>query len=119
MADRGAVKEAKGEAAVLEWIAKMPESYRPMGERMHALIMRSAPELRPRLWYGMPGYAKDGPVLCYFRLDKYMTFGITEDANVAREEGAPHQLMPAAWFFTELDDATEAKIAEIVRRAVR
>lgn len=112
-----AAKKADGEAAVLEKIAAMPEPYRAIGERLHALILRSAPELHPRVWYGMPGYAKDGPVLCFFRVDKYMTFGLTEHANLTREEGAPHQLMGSAWFFTALDDATEAKLSAIVRKA--
>ena len=108
---------ADDETAVLEKIAAMPEPYRAMGERLHALILRSAPALHPRLWYGMPGYAKDGPVLCFFRVDKYITFGLTEDANLAQEEGAPDQLMASSWFFTALDDATEAKISDIVRKA--
>ncbi len=90
-----------------------------MGERLHALILRSAPALQPRVWYGMPGYAKtkDSPVICFFRADEYMTFGLTEKANFSREEGAPHQLLESAWFFTALDDATEAKLAAIVRKA--
>jgi len=67
----------------------------------------------------MPGYAKDGPVICFFRRDKYMTFGLTEKANFTPEAGVPHRLMPSAWFFSSLDDATEAKIAEIVRNAAR
>jgi hypothetical protein len=70
-----AAKKADGEAAVLAKIAAMPAPYRAMGERLHALILRSAPELKPTVWYGMPGYAKDGPVVCFFRADKYMTFG--------------------------------------------
>lgn len=106
------------EAEVLAKIAEMPEPYRAMGERLHALILRSAPQLRARLWYGMPGYAKNGPVLCFFRLDGYMTFGLTEKAHFYLEEGATDKLMPSAWFFTELDDATEARLAEIVRKAV-
>ena len=106
-----------GEAAVLEKIAAMPAPYRALGERLHALILRSAPALRPTVWYGMPGYAKDGPCVCFFRVDKYMTFGLTEKANFARDEGAPHRLMECAWFFTELDDATEAELSDIVRRA--
>lgn len=110
-------KKADDEAAVLAKIAAMPEPYRAMGERLHALIMRSAPELHPKLWYGMPGYAKDGPVLCFFRADKYMTFGLTEHATFTREEGAPDQLMASSWFFTELDDATEARLSAIVRQA--
>jgi hypothetical protein len=106
-----------GEAAVRAKIAAMPAPYRAMGERLHALIRRSAPALRPTVWYGMPGYAKDGPCVCFFRADKYMTFGLTENANFSRAEGAPDQLMGCAWFFTALDDATEAKLCDIVRQA--
>jgi len=108
---------ADGEAAVLAKIAAMPEPYRALGERLHALILRSAPALRPTVWYGMPGYAKDGPCLCFFRADRYMTFGLTEKANFAREAGAPDQLLECAWFFTALDEATEARLSAIVRRA--
>ncbi len=116
--NKKAAKKADDEAAVLAKIAAMPEPYRAMGERVHALILRSEPALQPRLWYGMPGYAKGGPVLCFFRADdQYMTFGLTEKANHTREEGASHQLMPCAWFFTALDDATEAKLSAIVRKA--
>ena len=115
---RKAKNKADGEAEVLEKIAAMPEPYRGMGERLHALIRRSAPELKPRVWYGMPGYALDGPVLCFFRADdRYMTFGLTEKVDLSVEEGAPNQLMGCAWFFTELDDATEAGLSEIVRKA--
>ena len=114
-----AKKKADDEAAVLEKIAAMPEPYRGMGERVHALIRRSAPELNPRVWYGMPGYALDGPVLCFFRADdEYMTFGLTEKVKLSVEEGAPNLLMGCAWFFTGLDDATEAGLSDIVRKAV-
>jgi hypothetical protein len=109
--------ETDGEAAVLAKIAAMPAPYRAMGERLHALILRSAPALQPALWYGMPAYAKAGKVICFFRADKYMTFGLSENANHALEEGAPHQLRESAWFFTALDDATEAKLSAIVRKA--
>jgi len=109
--------QAGGEAAVLEKIAAMPEPYRAMGERLHALIMRSVPELQPTLWYGMPAYRKDGKVICFFRADKYMTFGLTDNANLVREEGASHQLMACAWYLIALDDATEAKVSAIVRQA--
>ena len=79
-----------GEAAVLAKIAAMPAPYRAMGERLHALILRSAPALQPTVWYGMPGYAKDGKTVCFFRADKkYMTFCFTQEANLTREEGAP------------------------------
>jgi hypothetical protein len=105
-------------AAVLARIAAMPESYRAIGERLHALILRSAPALQPATWYGMPGYTKDGKTVCFFRADKkYMTFGFTQDANLTREEGAPHQLIESAWYFTALDDATEARLSAIVRKA--
>jgi hypothetical protein len=109
--------KADAEAAVLAKIAAMPARYRAMGERLHALIRLSAPVLRPKLFYGMPGYAKDGPVVCFFRADKYMTFGLTDKANFSLEEDAAHQLMEAAWFFTALDDATEARLSAIVRKA--
>ncbi len=112
-----ATKKADGEAAVLAKIAAMPAPYRAMGERLHALILRSAPVLQPTVWYGMPGYAKDGPCVCFFRVDKYMTFGLTEKANFALEEGPPHQLMGSAWYFNVLDDATEAMLSAIVRKA--
>jgi len=116
-AKRASSKEADGEAAVLAKIAQMPASYRAMGERLHEIITKSAPWLTPRTWYGMPAYAKDGKVVCFFRVDKYMTFGLTEDANLTREEGAAHQLMASAWYFTALDDATEAKLSAVVRKA--
>jgi hypothetical protein len=106
-----------GAAAVLEKIAAMPAPYRAMGERLHELILRSAPALQPALWYGMPAYAKDGKTVCFFRADKkYMTFGFTQDANLTPEEGAPHQLIESAWYFTALDDATEARLSAIVRK---
>jgi hypothetical protein len=110
-------KKADDEAAVLAKIAVMPAPYRAMGERLHALILRSAPALQPALWYGMPGYAKDGKTVCFFRADKkYMTFGFTQEANLTPEEGAAHQLIESAWYFTGLDDATEAKLSAIVRK---
>lgn len=110
-------KKADDEAAVLAKIAEMPAPYRAMGERLHEIITKSAPGLTPRTWYGMPAYAKDDKVVCFFRVDKYMTFGLTEDANLTRDEDAPHQLMASAWYFTALDDATEAKLSAIVRKA--
>jgi hypothetical protein len=109
--------KADGEAAVLAKIAAMPAPFHAMGERLHALIRRSAPALQPKLFYGMPGYAKGGPVLCFFRADKYMTFGLTDKGNFNREGAAPHQLMESAWFFSALDDATEARLSAIVRKA--
>src|SRR5271168_1055771 len=99
-----AAKQAAREAAVIEKIAAMPVPYRAMGERLHALILRSAPALQPTVWYGMPGYAKDGKTVCFFRGDKkYMTFGFTQEANLTGEVGSPHQLIESAWYFTALD----------------
>lgn len=106
-----------GEAAVVAKIAAMQPPYCAMGERVHALILRSAPALQPRVWYGMPGYAKDGKTVCFFRADKkYMTFCFTQEAGLTREDGAPNQLIESAWYFTALDDATEAKFSAIVRK---
>jgi hypothetical protein len=106
-----------GEAATMAKIAAMPAPFRAMGERLHALVLRSAPALQPTVWYGMPAYAKDGKTVCFFRSDKkYMTFGFTQDANLSREEGAPHQLIGSAWFFTGLDEPTEAKLAAVVHK---
>jgi hypothetical protein len=111
--------KADGEAAVLAKIAAMPAPCCAMGERLHALILRSAPALQPTLYYGMPWYAKDGKRVCFFRADKYMTFGLTAEANLTREEGTPHQLLAFAWYFTAMDDPTEAKLSAIVRTAAR
>ena len=117
MAEKKAAKKVVGEAEVLAKIALMPAPYRATGERLHALILHSTTALQPTLWYGMPAYAKDGNVICFFRADKYMTFGLTDKANHALEEGATHQLRESAWFFTDLDDATEARLSAIVRKA--
>ncbi len=106
-----------GETALLLKIAAMPGTFRAMGERMHAVIMRSAPLLQPRVWYGMPGYTKDGKTICFFRADKkYMTFGLTQEANLSCERDAPDQLIASAWYFSGLDDATETALATIIRR---
>jgi hypothetical protein len=116
-AAKSAAKKAESEAAVLAKIAAMSAPYRALGERLHALILRSAPALQPTTWYGMPAYAKDGKVICFFRADKYMTFGLTDKANLTLEEGALHQLRESAWFFNALDDTTEARLSAIVRKA--
>lgn len=108
---------AELQAEVLDKIAQFSEQNRPLAERLHQLIMDADPTLSPRLWYGMPGYAKtkDSAVLCFFREDKYMTFGLTEFVEFKLDEGSPDKLMPCAWFFTELDKPTEQKISDIVR----
>lgn len=109
--------KADSEAALLAKIAAMSTPYSAMGERVHALILRSAPTLQPTVWYGMPEYTKDGKTVCFFRADKkYMTFGFTQEANLTCEEGAPHQLIESAWYFTALDNATEARLPAIVRK---
>ena len=119
MATKKAKKDADNLAAVLEKIPQMFGADADTGLRLHEIIMEAAPDLKPRLWYGMPGYAKAAskPVLVFIRKDDYLTFGLTEKANLALEEGATDQLIPNAWFLTELDAATEARIAEIVRGA--
>lgn len=109
------------EQAVKKKIAALP-AFRDVAARLHEVVTEAAPELQPRLWYGMPGYAtaKKNPVLCFFRVDddRYVTFGLTEHAHHAPDEDAGHQLMGSAWFLTELDGPTEARIVDIVRRAV-
>ena len=99
-----------GESAVLAKIAEMPESDRTMGERLHAVITASAPALSPRLWYGMPAYAKDGKVVCFFQSaqkfnTRYATLGFSDKANL--DEGA---MWPTAFALKELTAADEARI---------
>lgn len=110
------------EAAVRDKIAELP-ALADVAARLHEVILEAAPDLKPRLWYGMPGYAKakSSPVLCFFRVDddQYVTFGLSEKASHAPEDGADDQLMPSAWFLTGLDEATEARITAIVQRATQ
>jgi uncharacterized protein YdhG (YjbR/CyaY superfamily) len=110
--------KADGESAVLAKIAKMPEPDRAMGKRLHAIIKASAPALSPRLWYGMPAYAKDGKVVCFFQSSqkfktRYATFGFSDAANL--DEG---HLWPTAFALTELTPAEEARISALVKKAV-
>lgn len=105
-----------GEIAVLAKIAAMPGPYRTMGERLHAIIKASAPNLSPKTWYGMPAYAKDGKVICFFRGDKnerYMSLGFSEDANL--DEG---YFWPTSFALKELTAAEEDRIVVLVKRAV-
>jgi hypothetical protein len=113
-----AAKNADGEGAVLAKITAMPETDRAMGERLHAIVKASAPALSPRLWYGMPAYAKDGKVVCFFRpaerfKERYATFGFNAEANL--DEGA---MWPTAFALKELTAAEEARISALVRKAV-
>ena len=107
-----------GESAVLAKIAEMPEPDRTMGERLHAIIKASAPALLPRLWYGMPAYAKDGKVVCFYQnaqkfKTRYATFGFSDNANL--DEG---NLWPTAFALKELTATEEARIAALVKKAV-
>ena len=111
-------KNADGLTEVLEDIAAMPEHDQAMAKRFHAIIERTAPSLTPRLWYGMPAYAKDGKVLCFFQSAskfkaRYATFGF--DQIAALDDG---RMWPTSYALTELGDEEEARIAELVRRAM-
>ena len=110
--------KADGESAVLAKIAGMPEPDRAMGKRLHAIIKASAPALSPRLWYGMPAYAKDGKVVCFFRdtqkfKERYMTLGFNQEANL--DDGA---MWPIAFALKELTAADEARMGALVKKAV-
>jgi uncharacterized protein YdhG (YjbR/CyaY superfamily) len=116
---RGArADKADEESAVLAKIAEMPEPDRAMGERLHALIKASAPALSPRLWYGMPAYAKDGNVVCFFQSaqkfkTRYATLGFSDKARL--DDGA---MWPTSFALTELTAADEARIGALVKKAV-
>jgi len=110
--------KADGESAVLAKLAEMPELDRALGERLHAIIKASAPDLSPKTWYGMPAYAKDGKVVCFFQSaqkfkTRYATFAFNDAANL--DDGA---MWPTAFALTELTAADEARIAALVKKAV-
>jgi uncharacterized protein YdhG (YjbR/CyaY superfamily) len=105
------------EGAVLEKIAEMQESDRAMAERIHAIVKASAPALAPKLWYGMPAYARDGKVVCFFQSaqkfnSRYATLGFNDPANL--DEGT---MWPTAFALTELTPADEARISALVEQA--
>jgi uncharacterized protein YdhG (YjbR/CyaY superfamily) len=109
---------AAGERALLEKVAEMPKADRAMAERIHAIVKANAPDLMPKTWYGMPAYAKDGKVVCYFQsADKfnarYATFGFSDEANL--DQGA---MWPTSFALTKLAAADERKIAALVKKAV-
>ncbi len=111
-------KSADGESDVLAKIAEMPEADRAMAERLHALIKASAPDLAPKTWYGMPAYARDDRVVCFFQSAhkfkvRYATLGFSDRANL--DDGA---MWPTAFALKELTPAIEAKIAALVKKAV-
>jgi uncharacterized protein YdhG (YjbR/CyaY superfamily) len=125
--ERAAMKErarelkagkADGEGEVLAKIAEMPESDRAMAERLHAIVKASAPALSPRTWYGMPAYAKDGKVVCFFQSAekfkaRYATFGFSDKANL--DQGA---MWPTSFALKKLTAADEKKIGALVKKAV-
>ncbi len=113
-----ATKKADGEAEVLANISAMPAPDRAMAERLHAIIKASAPVLSPKTWYGMPAYAKDGKVVCFFQSaqkfkTRYATFGFQHTANL--DDGA---MWPVAFALKELTAAEEEKIIALVKKAV-
>jgi uncharacterized protein YdhG (YjbR/CyaY superfamily) len=128
-AERAAIKErakelkaatgkAEEESALLAKIAEMPKSDRAMAERIHAIVKASAPGLSPKLWYGMPAYAKDGKIVCFFQAaDKfkarYATFGFNDDAKL--DDGT---MWPTSYALTKLTAADEARIGALVKKAV-
>ena len=110
--------KADGESAVLAKIAEMPEPDRAMAKRLHAIIKASAPVLSPKTWYGMPAYANDGKVVCFFQSaqkfkTRYATFGFSDEANL--DEGA---MWPTSFALKEMTAAEEAKIGALVKKAV-
>lgn len=116
-ARRGADREA-GERDVVEKIAAMDGSDREMAERIHAVITAVAPDLWPRLWYGMPAYAKDGKVLCFFQdaakfKARYATLGFSDEAKL--DDGT---MWPSSFALTKLTADDEARIADLVKRAI-
>jgi uncharacterized protein YdhG (YjbR/CyaY superfamily) len=117
-ARRGPRAKAEGERAVLAKIAEMPDADRALAERLHAIVKASAPALSPRTWYGMPAYAKDGKVLCFFQSahkfkTRYATFGFSDTAKL--DEGA---MWPTAFALKQLTAAEEKRIAALVKKAV-
>ena len=114
-AERG---KADGESDVLAKIAEMPKADRVMAERIHALVKASAPDLTPKTWYGMPAYAKDGKVVCFFQSaqkfkSRYATFGFSDTANL--DKGA---MWPTSFALKELTKADETNIKALVKKAV-
>ena len=110
-------KDADAENEVLEKIAEMPEPDRVMAERIHAVVKATAPELKAKLWYGMPAYAKDGKLVCFFKAaakfqSRYATLGFEDAANV--DEGS---MWPTSYALTKLTAADEKKIAALIKKA--
>ena len=116
---KAAAGEAEGESAVVAKIAAMAAPDRALGKRLHAIIKASAPDLSPRTWYGMPAYAKDDKVVCFFQdaqkfKTRYATLGFSDQANL--DDGA---MWPTTFALKELTTADEARIGAMVKKAVR
>jgi len=116
-ATKSSAKQAGAEAEVLEKIAAMPGLDRGLGQRVHAIVKANAPTLSPKLWYGMPAYARDGKIVCFFQSaekfkTRYATLGFMHEANL--DEGA---MWPTAFALKALGAAEEARIAELVKKA--
>ena len=110
--------KADGESEVLAKIAEMPEADRVKAERLHAIVKATAPELSPKTWYGMPAYAKDGKVVCFFQSaakfkTRYSTLGFSDQANL--DDG---NMFPTSFALKELTAAEEKRIAALVKKAV-
>jgi uncharacterized protein YdhG (YjbR/CyaY superfamily) len=115
---RETLKDTEGEEVVLAKIAQMPDADRAMAERVHKIVMTTAPDLSPRTWYGMPAYAKDGKVVCFFQgagkfKARYATIGFSDKANL--DDG---NMWATSFALTKLTKADEKRIAELVERAV-
>jgi uncharacterized protein YdhG (YjbR/CyaY superfamily) len=111
--------KADGEKALLEKVAEMKGNDRAMATRLHELITAAAPSLTPKTWYGMPAYAKDGKIVCFFQSaekfdSRYATFGFSDEANI--DQGA---MWPTSWALKELTAAEEKKVVTLVKKAVR
>src|SRR5918994_5911160 len=111
-------KKAEGESDLLAKIAEMPEPDRAMAERLHEIVKANAPALSPKTWYGMPAYARDGKVVCFFQSaqkfnSRYATLGFSDEANL--DEGA---MWPTSFALKELSGAEEARIGALVKKAV-
>ena len=117
--ERRSAGKIDGETAVLTKIAEMPEPDRSMAQRLHAIVRANAPSLSPKLWYGMPAYAKDGKVICFFQdankfKARYATFGFNDNANL--DDGA---MWATSFAIRDLTAEAEKKIAALVKKAVR
>src|SRR5690625_96702 len=113
-------KDEKNLARVLDKISAMDEPRRSIMQEVHDIIVNAAPDLKPRLWYGMPAYAKSAstPALVTLRNDERLNLALTEKVPFRAAGGADAKLMPAAWYFESIDDDTAHRIAEIVRSVI-